>query len=55
MISYKYLGGTDGDKSLNDILEFDPLNREWKLVDKMNYARHCHAVSVIDFESGLCV
>ena len=39
----------------DDILEFDPLTGEWKLVDRMIQGRHDHAVSVVNFESDLCV
>ena len=56
---YIYLGGgrfyVDSYIYYEDILEFDPLTGQWKLVDKMMQARGYHAVSVIDFESGLCV
>ena len=47
----KYQGGTDGSE-YDEILEFDPLTGQWKLVDRMIQARHAHAVSVIDFDSG---
>jgi len=47
-------GGID-DSYYDDILEFDPLTGEWKLVDRMIQARIYHAVSVVNFESGLCV
>ena len=50
----KYLGGYDGSYS-DEILEFDPLTGQWKLVDRMIQARVFHAVTVINFESGLCV
>ena len=56
--AYKYLGGYNYDGSNNyydDILEFDPLTGQWKLVDRMIQARNWHAVSVTTFESGLCV
>ena len=49
----KYLGGYDA-SYYDDILEFDPLTGEWKEVAKMMKARGYHAVSVINFESGLC-
>ena len=52
----KYLGGNDGsyyDK--DDILEFDPLSGQWKLVDRMIQTSHYHAVSVTNFEPGLSV
>ena len=51
----KYLGGYDGSSLSDEILEFDPLTGQWKLVDRMIQARVYHAVSVINFESGLCV
>jgi len=47
-------GGHD-DSFSDDILEFDPLTGQWKLVDRMIQARNGHAVSTITFESGLCV
>ena len=50
----KYLGGHDG-SYYDEILEFDPLTGQWDLVDRMIQARAEHAVSVIDFESKLCV
>ena len=55
MGQFVYLGGRYDDKYLKDILEFDPVNGQWKLVDQMILARGMHAVSVIDFEPGLCV
>ena len=54
----KYLGGLYCDGSCtyyDDILEFDPLTGQWELVDRMIQARRYHAVSVINFESELCV
>ena len=51
----KYLGGYDGDDLHDEILEFDPLTGEWKLVDRMIQARNKHSVSVINFDSGLCI
>ena len=50
----KYLGGNVGSYS-DEILEFDPLTGQWELVDRMIQAREYHAVSVINFESELCV
>merc|ERR1711974_467442 len=47
-------GGHDGSSYHDGILEFDPLTGEWKEVAKMMKARQYHAVSVINFESGLC-
>ena len=56
MVKYFQLiiGGGDGSPD-NKILEFDPLTGQWKLVDRMIHARRNHAVSVIEFEPGLCV
>ena len=54
----KYLGGRYYDDSYtyyDEILEFDPLTGQWKLVDRMIQARGYHAVSTIDFDEGLCV
>ena len=52
----KYLGGTiTGVSVLDEILEFDPLTGQWQEMAKMIQARAGHAVSVITFESGLCV
>ena len=55
--TYEYLGGWDFDNNVNSdkILEFDPLTETWEVVGRMNEARSDHAVSVINFESGLCV
>ena len=53
----KYLGGEYEYSTklyTDEILEFDPLTGEWKVVAKMMKARGYHAVSIIDFESGLC-
>ena len=50
----EYLGGNDG-SFLSDILEFDPLTEQWTLVGSLYEARGVHDVSVINFESGLCV
>ena len=50
----KYLGGYDG-SYYDEILEFDPVNGQWKMVDRMIDPRAEHAVSVIDYESVLCV
>jgi len=42
-------GGINEDYSYSDeILEFDPLTGQWKLVDRMIQARAAHAVSVVD-------
>ena len=41
--------------SSDEILEFDPLKKKWKLVDRMIQARRHHAVSTVSFDSGLCV
>ena len=51
----KYSGGKDDSSFYDDILEFDPLTGQWNLVDRMIYGRANHAVSVINFDSGLCV
>ena len=53
-VANKYLGGYDG-SYLDDILEFNPLTGQWELVDRMMQPRLYHAVSVINFESELCV
>ena len=46
----KYLGGRLSDSSyVDDILEFDPLTGQWKLVDRMIQGRGRHAVSVIKY------
>ena len=46
----KYLGGQYSDYTYSDeILEFDPVNGQWKLVDRMKEARYSHAVSVIEY------
>jgi len=47
--------GGVGSSYYDDILEFDPLTGQWKLVDRMIQARSYHAVSTITFDSGLCV
>ena len=52
-----YLGGVScaGDCTFfDDILEFDPLTGKWKKVAKMTKKRSAHALSTIQFESGLC-
>ena len=51
----KYLAGGNGYPDYDDILEFDPLTGQWKEVAKMIQAKSSHAVSVINFDSGLCV
>ena len=51
----KYLGGKDLSSYYDEILEFDPLTGQWELVDRMIQTRESHAVSVINFDSGLCV
>ena len=61
MFANKYLGGGTSSSHSNgltyhdEILEFDPLTGQWKLVDRMIQARRGHAVSTITFESELCV
>ena len=55
LISNKNLGGYEGSSTSDEFLEFDPPTGQWKLVSKMIQARGWHAVSVINFESGLCV
>ena len=52
LICNKSLGGNTGS---DEILEFSPVTEQWKLVDRMIQARKAHAVSVINFQSGLCV
>ena len=56
-VCFKYLGGyNEGSSTYSDeILEFDPLTGQWELMDRMIQAREQHAVSVINFESELCV
>ena len=56
----KYLGGNywssnTGHIYHDDILEFDPLTGQWKQVGRMRRGRVNHAVSVIDFQPGMCV
>ena len=54
----KYLGGYISDRSYiyyDDILEFDPLTGQWQGMDRMIQARGVHAVSVVNFDSRLCV
>jgi len=53
-VVYPQTSGVDGSPYYDDILEFDPLTGQWKLVDRMIQARGLHAVSTITFESGLC-
>ena len=55
--TYEYLGDWDFDNNVNSdkILEFDPLTETWEVVGRMNESISDHAVSVINFESGLCV
>ena len=49
----KYLGGQYSDYTYSDeILEFDPLTGQWKLVDRMIQARRDHAVSTIHHQHG---
>ena len=60
LFANKYSGGWDvssnvADKNVDDILEFDPLTGQWKLVDRMIQGRSNHAVAVINSDSGLCV
>merc|ERR1711953_1126744 len=43
-------GGYDGFSNLDDILEFEPIKEEWKLVDRMIHARRYHAVSTVTFD-----
>ena len=45
----KYLGGKDLSSYYDEILEFDPVNGQWKEVTKMKTARRYHAVSVIEY------
>ena len=51
-----YFDGSDWNVSPGDeIVEFDPLTGQWNLVDRMMDLQRWHAVSVIHFESRLCV
>ena len=50
----KYLGGDFG-STTDEILEFDTISNQWTLVDRMIQARRYHAVSIVTFESDLCV
>ena len=45
----KYLGGRVGSSYLDDILEFDPLTGQWKLVDRMTKTRGFQAMSVLNY------
>ena len=51
----KYLGGYARPSYYDEILEFDPLYGQWKLLDRRIQERANHAVAVIIFDSGLCV
>ena len=54
--SITYIGGRAADSTyIDEILEFDPLTGQWKLVDRMIQARAAHAVSVINFYPWLCI
>ena len=53
----KSLGGYFYDSNImevgtyfDDILEFDPLTGQWKLVDRMKHARGYHAMGVVSGE-----
>ena len=47
--------GVGDSNNSDEILEFDPLTGQWKLVDRMIQNRSNHAVAVINYEPGLCV
>jgi len=49
-------GYTTGDDSIisDEILEFDSLTGQWKIVDRMIQTRGAHAMAAIDFDPGLC-
>ena len=50
MLYYTYLGGFPDEGGFSDeILEFDPLTEDWKLVDRMIQKRVNHAVSVLKY------
>merc|ERR1711902_458916 len=47
--------GTGDDSIISDeILEFDSLTGQWKIVDRMIQTRGAHAMAAIDFDPGLC-
>ena len=46
--------GGNGENFLDEILEFDPITGQWRLVDEMLQGRKDHAVSIVDFAPGLC-
>ena len=39
----------------DDIMEFDPITEQWSIVDNMIDGRYHHGVTVVNFDSGLCV
>ena len=43
-------GGSKKGEYYDDILEFEPSNGEWTLLDKMKVARRTHAVSAVNWE-----
>ena len=50
LFANKYLGGEYYGTHSDEILEFNPLTGQWKLVDRMIQTRGYHAVSVVDFQ-----
>ena len=47
---FRISGGYDGSDARDNILEYDPENREWTQVGTMREAKYGPAVSVVDYE-----